>query len=109
LKPIIAITIGDFNGVGPELALKAAANQSVMKSCTPLLVGPLSVFEFTAKQNKIKLKFERTTLASIQNSSKHAIPVVDVGDGIGADIHYGLPALLLNELLNYVCKIKYQL
>jgi 4-hydroxythreonine-4-phosphate dehydrogenase len=92
LRPIIAITIGDFNGVGPEIALKSAANQSVLKSCTPLLVGPLNVFEYTAKQYKIKLKFERATLASLQYSlKKNTIPIVDVADGIGADIHYGGP------------------
>ena len=91
MKPIIAITIGDFNGVGPELALKSAAHPSVLKSCTPLLVGPLRVFEYAAKQYKIKLKFERATLASLQTSSKNTIPIVDVADGIGADINYGGP------------------
>ena len=91
MKPIIAITIGDFNGVGPELALKSAVNQSVIKNCTPLLVGPLNVFEYAAKQYKIKLKFERATLASLQHLSSNTIPIVDVGDGIGADIQYGAP------------------
>ena len=91
MKPIIAITIGDFNGVGPELALKSASHPSVLKICTPLLVGPLSVFEHTAKQYKIKLKFERATLASIQTPSKDIIPIVDVADGIGADVNYGGP------------------
>ncbi len=91
MKPIIAITIGDFNGVGPELALKAAANQSVKKSCTPLLVGPLNIFEYAAKQFKIKLKFERATLASLHNLSQNIIPILDVADGISADIQYGIP------------------
>ena len=91
MKPIIAITIGDFNGVGPELALKSAVNQSVLKNCTPLLVGPLRVFEHTAKQFKLKLKFERATLASLQRLSPNTTPVVDVADGIGADIQYGIP------------------
>jgi 4-hydroxythreonine-4-phosphate dehydrogenase len=91
LKPVIAITIGDFNGVGPELALKAAVHQSVLKNCTPLLVGPLRVFEQTAKQNKIKLKFERATLASLQHLSSNTTPIVDIADGIGADIQYGSP------------------
>jgi len=53
LKPVIAITIGDFNGVGPELALKAVVNQSVLKNCIPLLVGPLRVFEHSA--NNLRL------------------------------------------------------
>jgi 4-hydroxythreonine-4-phosphate dehydrogenase len=91
LKPVIAITIGDFNGVGPELALKAAVNLSVLKECIPLLVGPLRVFEHSAKQLKIKLKFERATLASLQHLPPHTTPLVDVGDGIGADIQYGVP------------------
>jgi 4-hydroxythreonine-4-phosphate dehydrogenase len=91
LKPIIAITIGDFNGVGPELALKSAVNQSVLKNCTPLLVGPLRVFEHTAKHYKLKLKFERATLASLQRLAPNTTPVVDVADGIGADIQYGIP------------------
>jgi 4-hydroxythreonine-4-phosphate dehydrogenase len=91
LKPIIAITIGDFNGVGPELAIKSAINQSVLKNCTPLLVGPLRVFEHTAKQYKLKLKFERATFASLQRSSQNTTPIVDVADGIGADIQYGIP------------------
>ena len=91
MKPVIAITIGDFNGVGPELALKAAVHQSVLKNCIPLLVGPLRVFEHAAKQYRIKLKFERATLASLQHLSSTTTPIVDVADGIGADIQYGGP------------------
>ncbi|MCX6120373.1 MAG: 4-hydroxythreonine-4-phosphate dehydrogenase PdxA [Ignavibacteriales bacterium] len=91
MKPVIALTIGDFNGVGPELALKAALNHLVLKSCTPLLVGPLRVFEHSARQFKMKLKFERATLATLQHLPPHTIPIVDVGDGIGADIQYGIP------------------
>lgn len=91
MKPILALTIGDFNGVGPELALKAAVHPSVKKVSSPLLVGPLSVFEHCAKQFKIPLNLERATLASLQRPSPRITPVVDVGDGIGADIHYGIP------------------
>lgn len=91
MKPIIAITIGDFNGVGPELALKTVTNQSVTKYCTTLLVGPLGVFEHVANQYKLKLKLERSTLASLQNLPKNTIPIIDVGNGIGADIQYGSP------------------
>ena len=91
MKPIIALTIGDFNGVGPEIVLKTAVHPSVQKNCTLLLVGPLRVFEHIAKLNKIKLKFERATLPSLQHSSPFTIPIVDVGDGISADIQYGTP------------------
>jgi len=37
------------------------------------------------------LKFERATLASLQHLSQNTTPIVDVADGIGADIQYGAP------------------
>ena len=88
MKPLIAITIGDFNGVGPEVALKAVTQPSVKKICSPLLIGPLAVFEHTARQLKLNLKLAKTSLPLLQHS---IIPVVDVADGIGADIQYGIP------------------
>jgi 4-hydroxythreonine-4-phosphate dehydrogenase len=91
LKPVLAITIGDFNGVGPELALKAAIHPSVRRSCIPLLIGPLNVFEYTAKQCRLKLMFAKSSLATLHHAASGALPIVDVGDGIGADIHYGGP------------------
>ncbi len=38
-KPIIGITIGDFNGVGPEVILKAVGNNRLNKICTPIIYG----------------------------------------------------------------------
>lgn len=89
MKPVIAITIGDFNGIGPELALKAVIHPVVKKICVPVLVGPLSVFEKTAKNCRLKVQLAQTTLLRI---NKSGISVIDVGDGIGADIQYGATA-----------------
>jgi 4-hydroxythreonine-4-phosphate dehydrogenase len=86
LKPIIVITIGDFNGIGPELALKAAIHPIVKKLCVPVLIGPLSIFEQTAKNYRLKISLASTTLFKLHLSG---LSVIDVGDGIGADIHYG--------------------
>ena len=86
MKPIIAITIGDFNGVGPEIALKAASNPSIRKLCLPLLVGPLSVFEHVRADLKLKMKLEKSSLPIVKNTVS---PVFDTGDGIWADVQYG--------------------
>jgi 4-phospho-D-threonate 3-dehydrogenase / 4-phospho-D-erythronate 3-dehydrogenase len=86
LKPIILITIGDFNGIGPELALKSAIHPAIKKICVPILIGPLSVFEQTAKNCKLKVPLTRTTVVHLRRSG---LSVIDVGDGIGADISYG--------------------
>jgi 4-hydroxythreonine-4-phosphate dehydrogenase len=96
LKPSLAITIGDFNGIGPEVALKAAVHPLVRTLCTPVLVGPVSVFEQTAGHCRLRLKFEKTSLLWSRRSARNAraaraVQVIDAGDGIGADIRYGTP------------------
>lgn len=86
MKPIVAITIGDFNGIGPEVALKAAANAGIRKLCNPLLVGPLNIFEHVRAELKLKMKLEKSSLPLLKSS---ITPVIDTGDGIWADIQYG--------------------
>jgi len=88
LKPIIGITIGDFNGIGPELAIKVANEPSIKKICVPALIGPLNIFEAVSRNYKIKCNFTKLTIPVPQKSS---VPVIDVGDGIEADINYGKP------------------
>src|SRR4051812_1840904 len=47
---VIAIAIGDPAGVGPEIALKAAADPAVRAMCSPVLVGHRSVLARVAKK-----------------------------------------------------------
>ncbi len=55
-KPIIAITVGDFNGIGPEVTLKSVRHPSVRAVCTPLLVGPMDVFTYYARRLRLPLR-----------------------------------------------------
>jgi 4-phospho-D-threonate 3-dehydrogenase / 4-phospho-D-erythronate 3-dehydrogenase len=86
LKPTIAITLGDFNGIGPEIALKAAGHAATRRLCTPLVVGPLNVLEHARDKLKLKLKLQKAAYPWMNGS---VIQVLDVGDGIWADVHYG--------------------
>ena len=38
-KPIIAITMGDAAGVGPEIIMKSLAHREVYEQCRPLVIG----------------------------------------------------------------------
>ena len=42
-RPIVAMTMGDPAGVGPEVAAKALAREEVWDCCRPLLVGDVRV------------------------------------------------------------------
>jgi 4-hydroxythreonine-4-phosphate dehydrogenase len=39
-KPAIGITVGDPAGIGPEIAVKAAADARVIDACEPVVYGP---------------------------------------------------------------------
>lgn len=86
MKPLIAVTLGDFNGIGPEIALRAAGHATTRRLCTPLLVGPFNIFEHVRDRLKIRVKLQRAVFPWKENTS---IPILDVGDGLWADIHYG--------------------
>ena len=48
-KPRIGITLGDFNGVGPELIIKTFADTRMLQVCTPVIYGSSKVISFHRK------------------------------------------------------------
>lgn len=75
-KPVIAITMGDFNGIGPEVALKTAIATSVRKIAVPVLIGSIDVFEYYAKLLKLSVLLKEIESAPKQN--QNFIPVLAV-------------------------------
>lgn len=83
MKPVIAITMGDFNGIGPEVALKAANSHLVRRIAIPLLVGSLDVFEYFAKLYKMKISIREVDpeyfgAENIPRSNSDDIPLIAV-------------------------------
>jgi 4-hydroxythreonine-4-phosphate dehydrogenase len=87
-KPVIAITIGDINGVGPEVTLKSIVSAGVRRYCQPLLIGPLDVFQWHAKRLKIKLNLQ-TFKSPTGKADGRAIQVLDLGIFHPRDIQLG--------------------
>jgi 4-hydroxythreonine-4-phosphate dehydrogenase len=48
-KPIIGITVGDINGIGIELAIKALSDNRILEYCTPIIFGSAKVVNFYRK------------------------------------------------------------
>ena len=48
--PVIAITIGDPAGIGPEIVLKAVARFEVRARCRPLVIGSRAILDQVAHQ-----------------------------------------------------------
>lgn len=49
-KPLIGITIGDPSGIGPEIVLKAVADQEVRALCLPVIVGDAAELNRQARE-----------------------------------------------------------
>lgn len=61
-KPIIGITLGDYNGIGPEVILKALEGNQLSKLCTPIIYGSLRILN----QYRNHLEMKDWTLHGIQ-------------------------------------------
>ncbi|MEK3669864.1 4-hydroxythreonine-4-phosphate dehydrogenase PdxA [Paenibacillus sp. FSL R10-2771] len=48
MKPIIAITMGDAAGIGPEIIVKALSHPDIYEVCRPLVVGDTETLERAA-------------------------------------------------------------
>ena len=58
-KPIVAITMGDVCGIGPEVIVKALNDKEVMNQCIPLVIGSTSILEKTAYELGLTLKLKQ--------------------------------------------------
>jgi 4-hydroxythreonine-4-phosphate dehydrogenase len=74
MKPSIAITVGDFNGIGPEVVLKSVTHPLVRRMCVPVLVGPSTVFHYYAE--RLGLRYADRPFGLPAGSSR-ALPIVE--------------------------------
>lgn len=48
-RPVVGITIGDINGIGPEVIIKALENNKILNHVTPVIYGSAKVLSFYRK------------------------------------------------------------
>ena len=53
--PVIGVTMGDAAGIGPEITLKALADESLRSVCVPVIIGDRTVLEKNAAALNINL------------------------------------------------------
>lgn len=88
-RPLLAITLGDPAGIGPEICVKALADPAVTEACRPVLYGDASVV------NKAVLRFAPGARLNAIASPSEAmgrpgtIDLVDVRALGGADFERG--------------------
>jgi 4-phospho-D-threonate 3-dehydrogenase / 4-phospho-D-erythronate 3-dehydrogenase len=88
VRPLLAITIGDPAGIGPEVVLKALAHRDVYERCRPLVIGDRRILERAAGWLNRVVDFDivvdpaqgayeprRVTLLDMENAPPEHVPV----------------------------------
>lgn len=76
IKPIVGITIGDINGIGPEVIIKALADPRILSHITPVIFGSTKVLSFYRKMLNIE-DFNYSQIKSINELNPRKINVVN--------------------------------
>jgi 4-hydroxythreonine-4-phosphate dehydrogenase len=86
-KPVIAITMGDAAGIGPEIAVKVLARRAVHERCRPMIVGETRVMEqieaVLGDGLETRLRFRPVTRVE---EAGFAFPTIDVLRPAGVEI-----------------------
>lgn len=76
-KPIIAISVGDYNGIGPEVIIKALEDNRLLRYLTPVLYCDSRIISFYRKQLDVK-NFNYNQIRSISEVNHKRFNVIPV-------------------------------
>lgn len=82
----VGISIGDMNGIGPEIILKTLEDKRTLELFTPVIFANSKLMSFFAKQAKVKLNFNG--IPSADKAIDGKINVVNVWKE-GVNINFG--------------------
>src|SRR4051812_42806662 len=64
-KPVIGISVGDLNGVGPEVIIKTFSDARVMEQCTPVIFASAKLMN-TVRKGILDAPFSFATVKDFQ-------------------------------------------
>ncbi|GAA5220215.1 4-hydroxythreonine-4-phosphate dehydrogenase PdxA [Membranihabitans marinus] len=75
-KPKIGLTLGDVNGIGPEVIIKMLADERILNQCIPIIYGSSKIISY--HKNIVKPdSFEYNTISSAEHSKDHGIQLIN--------------------------------
>lgn len=80
-RPIIAVTMGDAAGIGPEIIDKTLSKKEMYSLCNPLVVGDLNVLRDALTVAKVQLEFnsmERVADAKFRHGTADIVDLKNI-------------------------------
>lgn len=86
--PRIGITMGDPSGIGPEVVLKAVAEEEVRRTCIPVIIGDAQLLAHTARTLDLQSGYD--IVRAEEPFPEHSEPVIYHLDNISGFIEPGI-------------------
>lgn len=86
-KPIVAITMGDVCGIGPEVIAKSLIQEDIIANCHPLVIGNLAILTETARDLGISLTTKK--ISDVKEITDGSISVMDLENISSQDFTIG--------------------
>src|ERR1043165_6259824 len=87
-RPRIGITMGDPAGIGPEVVLKAVAEEEVRRACVPVIIGDAQLLAHTARTLDLQSGYD--IVRADEPFPEHSEPVIYHLDNISGFIEPGI-------------------
>jgi len=84
VKPLLAVTMGDAAGIGPEIIAKALSLDEVYDACRPLVVGDASAMEMGVEVARLSLKINRVESPEEGHYQRGTIDIISL-DNVDTD------------------------
>jgi 4-hydroxythreonine-4-phosphate dehydrogenase len=105
MKPLIAITMGDAAGIGPEIIAKTLSDQAIYDSCRPLVVGDRSAMMMGLDVARAKLSINTIREPGEGRYTLGVIDLLDLGNIDPDKLVMGVPQAMAGKAsVEYVFK-----
>ncbi|MDP1761948.1 MAG: 4-hydroxythreonine-4-phosphate dehydrogenase PdxA, partial [Deltaproteobacteria bacterium] len=91
VKPILALTMGDPVGVGPEIIVKALVDARIYQVCRPLVLGDLSALERARLALDPALKIHLADRPAAGRYEHGTLDLMPLSQLAPADLKFGRP------------------
>lgn len=104
-KPIVAITIGDPAGIGPEITVDTIKEKKVYDTCNPFLIGSIDIIKRAMKIKNCDFEINKINHPSEGKYQYGIIDVLETGEYDCETIEYGKVQKLAGQMAyDYVVK-----
>jgi 4-hydroxythreonine-4-phosphate dehydrogenase len=80
VRPLLALTLGDPAGIGPEIVLKALAHADVFDRCRPLVIGDRRILARAAPWVQLEPSFELVQTPAEGRYEPGTVPLLDLAN-----------------------------